>query len=417
MGDGRYYTYFQFVDIMVLTLLSVLSVISILFFHYRKNKDMNIIYITVPTDMIYVFLVIRIIESIIPNLIVASTLRELQLILLLTSIVLCILNKNYINKKIKPILLVSLVFALTIPFLNIVIKTYKFHTILYSDYYKMFLFFAMNCLSGYLFFKKNSEITKYKLIVIIIPMLIYLIIVIINSYWVCYMELFISLFVIIYTNLVFTLNSESSHSILAFEKIGNISTNYIFVIDNNKKVIYSNDMAKMSEFFSDIKYIENITSIFKGDKIKNNTHLDKNYINIKKDDEEFYFTYGFSELFHNEKIIGHIVTITNITDLILLLNDLENKKSQSIMINEKLSNYSKVVYHHEKEKEINNLLEEVVESRDAQMKHLINLIEDTKNKIDSDDFENYIEISIEKSNEILDDVRKTVSKYREYYGG
>ncbi len=32
-------------------------------------------------------------------------------------------------------------------------------------------------------------------------------------------------------------------------------------------------------------------------------------------------------------------------------------------------------------------------------------------------FEHYIEISIDKSNELLEAVRDTVTHYREYYGG
>lgn len=112
--------------------------------------------------------------------------------------------------------------------------------------------------------------------------------------------------------------------------------------------------------------------------------------------------------------IGRVLTITNITELISLLNDLEEKKSESEKLNEELKNYTKVVYHLEKEKKINNLLEEIVLTRDSQMNYLIQLINDTKEVIDDTSFENSIEQSIEQSNAILNDVRDTVTKYREY---
>lgn len=265
--------------------------------------------------------------------------------------------------------------------------------------------------------KKKDVLDKYKFMLIILPLGVYLVITCINCNAVCYIELFISLCAIIYTNLIFAFNTESSYSILAFDKIENISTNYIFVIDNLGKVIYSNDMVKISEFFGDIKHIESVTKIFKCDTVESYSYLDKEYINIKKDSEDFYFSYSYSQLYHKEKTIGSVITITNITDLILLLNNLEDKKAESKKLNEELKNYSKVVYHLEKEKEINNLLEEIVLARDGQMKYLTNLIKDTKAKIDDKTFENYIEISIDKSNEILEDVRKTVTKNREYYGG
>lgn len=112
--------------------------------------------------------------------------------------------------------------------------------------------------------------------------------------------------------------------------------------------------------------------------------------------------------------MGFIITISNISDLIKLMVNLEKKKEESRIVNEKLKNYSNVVYHIEKEKEINNLLEEIVSLRDIQMKYLSGLILDTKEKLSDDIFEKHIDNAINKTNEILEDVRATVSKYREY---
>lgn len=79
-------------------------------------------------------------------------------------------------------------------------------------------------------------------------MTLYMTMIFYKSHTVCYIELIISLSVIVYTNLIFRLNSKSSHTILAFDKIGDISTNYIFVIDRDNRLIYNNKMAKQSEF-------------------------------------------------------------------------------------------------------------------------------------------------------------------------
>ena len=115
-----------------------------------------------------------------------------------------------------------------------------------------------------------------------------------------------------------------------------------------------------------------------------------------------------------QKNIGFIITITNITDLIKLLVNLENKKEESIIANEKLKKYSDVVYHVEKEKRINILLEEVLSLRDIQMQRLSQMIFDTKEKSNEKNFEGSVDVAINLANEILEEVRDTVSKYREY---
>lgn len=157
MGDGRYYTYFQFADIIILTFLSVLSLVSILFFYYRKNKDMSITYITAPSLLILVFLFIRIIESVIPNLEIASSLRELQLVLLVACVILCVLNKKHIENKLMVILIITIILGVNNLFLNIIFITYEFHNIIYTSFYKVFILILIIALCSYLVLKKKMS--------------------------------------------------------------------------------------------------------------------------------------------------------------------------------------------------------------------------------------------------------------------
>ena len=138
---------------------------------------------------------------------------------------------------------------------------------------------------------------------------------------------------------------------------------------------------------------------------------------LKKEEFKHYLTYKKSELRERGELLGYIITITEITDLIELLFELEDKKKKSKTTNNQLKNYSKIVYHIEKEKEINTLLQEIIDSREDQMKQLSEMIVEIKEKIDDPLFEEQIDVAISKSNEILHDIRNTVSTYREHFGG
>lgn len=430
MGDGRYYTYYQFFDVILITFLAMFAIGSILYCHYRKNTDTDIFHIYLSFSLIILFSILKIVETIIPNLVYASILRNVELGVLLLLLNLVLINNSIIKHNKRKIIPILIVLLMIIAFTEMFIISYKFHDISYSYFYKGLLGISFVIISIFSIrdifittkneeFSSNKVISGFRFLFLVIPAFAYLIIVINNRSYTCYFEILLAISYTIYLDFMFNMGSESSLSMLAFDKIGDMSTNYIFVIDTSYKLIYKNEAVQKSGFFAGVENIDisNITAIFIGDSIKNSTHFGKEYIRLKIGSEKNYFTYKIVSLNHNEEDIGYIITITNLTDLIKLLIDLENKKEQSKSANERLKNHSKVVYHLEKEKEINNLLEEIVSSRDEQMKYLSELISDTKDKIDDEHFEKYIDVSIKKSNEILEEVRLTVSKYREYYGG
>jgi len=195
--------------------------------------------------------------------------------------------------------------------------------------------------------------------------------------------------------------------------------NYILVLDEYNRVIYTNQAIKNATFFKKTLKVNmtDFADLFKGDTIKKYNYKDKEYIEVSLDKGEIYFEFKVTELNENSQVIGNIITFTDITELLNLLINLEDKKLQSEKVNEKLKNYSEVVYHLEKEKEVNKLLEEIVTSRDKQLTYLSQMVLDANLKIEDPLFEKYIDVAINKSNDILEEVRETVSKYREYYGG
>jgi len=78
MGDGRYYSMAQFLNIAVLLLLISLSVVSCVYSYYKNDKDSRnkmslLIFIQILTISI-----LRFIEEVIPSIIYAKKLRGLE---------------------------------------------------------------------------------------------------------------------------------------------------------------------------------------------------------------------------------------------------------------------------------------------------------------------------------------------------
>lgn len=159
MGDGRYYTYYQFMDITIVMILCVLSIVSMLFFYYRKNKDMDINYIFLPQGLNLSFLILRTIESVSPNLGLASLLRQFGLFLLITAVYLSIGEKDYIEKWKRVIVVMTLIAAMVNSLLNNFIQNYAFHNMDYSVLYKLvILSLLMSLLIYFLKIKKETLI-------------------------------------------------------------------------------------------------------------------------------------------------------------------------------------------------------------------------------------------------------------------
>jgi transcriptional regulator with PAS, ATPase and Fis domain len=218
-------------------------------------------------------------------------------------------------------------------------------------------------------------------------------------------------------NIIMYSQSSSGLTILAFDKIGDILQDYVFVTNVDGNVIHKNKMANQSDLFiSDEKIdIDNIKNIYRiKPDIKKNSHGNE-YAKLEYKNKELYFIHKHDFLKDKEEIIGHIITIIDITNLMNLLYSLEDKKEKSKETNAKLKHYSEVVYHIEKEKEINVLLEEILYSREKEMQSLIdkiNLLIQNEN-----DFLEQIDHVVCFNQRILEDVRKAVRTYRQYYGG
>ena len=421
MGDGRYYSFFQFFDVLFIMILAIFSLFSIVRIYYRRYDYAQNLHILFPLSAIMLFTLLRVVEYVYPDLAVCYNLRNFSLFLLL--IILVTVNISNFKLSKKTLILGSLALILFLLGLNIYITEYSFHNILYSFSYKLIYMFVLlvSIFNSVKHFDFENEKMMFLPIVLLYlaPSLFYLMSIIFDRTYIDYVEIVLMGLFILYINIRFMKHDESSYSVLAFDKIGNMGLNYILVLDEYNRVIYTNQAIKNATFFKKTLKVNmtDFADLFKGDTIKKYNYKDKEYIEVSLDKGEIYFEFKVTELNENSQVIGNIITFTDITELLNLLINLEDKKLQSEKVNEKLKNYSEVVYHLEKEKEVNKLLEEIVTSRDKQLTYLSQMVLDANLKIEDPLFEKYIDVAINKSNDILEEVRETVSKYREYYGG
>jgi transcriptional regulator with PAS, ATPase and Fis domain len=201
-----------------------------------------------------------------------------------------------------------------------------------------------------------------------------------------------------------------------FSDVRNLMLDYVFIIGEKGEIIYKNNRVEKAGIFSDAKSIniQDISKIF-DKKIINRYAYNKQFIKYLGENS-IYFAYRKKPLKEDEKIVGYIITFTDITELINMLDELKEKQEITAKANTKLLHYKDIVYDVEKEKEIYNLLDQIANNQQISMIKLKHDIENLKDNMDDDFIEKIAEIiTIAKLN--LQDVRDAVTAYRNYYGG
>jgi hypothetical protein len=198
-----------------------------------------------------------------------------------------------------------------------------------------------------------------------------------------------------------------------FGDIKELILDYVFIVDDNRKIIYKNNSISNSDIFNKIDNIDirEIEKIF-ANSVTIRKAYDKSFIKIL--DCDLYFQYSKKAIMNKSNIAGYIITFTDITDLINMLDNLKLKQEQTNNINIQLALYKEIVYDKEKEREINILLEKIANNQQQSMQVLREEIIHLSENID-DDFNANIQKTIEKAKKDLFDVRSAVTEYINYY--
>ena len=438
MVENRYYSYYQFFSVALVVFSAIFVSVSIFYNYYGSMNKKNIKTIYLIFSLVTGFIVTRLIENIIINIHLATMLRNIQsnfFIILIYIMSYYIFVKEYRLVKIKKMntkiifIVIFLFFIFSLKY-SLLLDTYLFDKANYSRLYTSLIYlnviintcFVYNILLSSTQLNNifnNKILSIFISVLVIVPLLIYALFASKKHIYVNFIEIAIQCIFCILINLSVYSNREDGTNLIAFNRIGDMCIDFIFAIDMSGNIIYKNKSVRESSFFSRIEKIDSneIKALFNGEVNVKANHLGKEYLLITEEESKYYFTYKKTQLKKLDTPLGYIITIAEITELIELLFTLESKKKKTEYNNSQLISYSKVAYEIEREKELNTLLEEVINSREEQMEYLSQMISSIKDKTEEQLFEDSINNAISKSNEILHEVRETVSTYRKYFGG
>lgn len=436
MGDERYYTFYQFFSVILLVLLSMFVISSMFIGYHRNEKDHTAKKMLGMYLILSIIIILKAVELVMPNYDIAFFIRCLNSLMLILLIIywLFYLNKNTfrvlkINTRYVLSILSALIIIMTIITKGqIIITHYSFFDTKFSNYFLAMLIAISIVVLVYIAkisilknqihsIYKNSRPILFLLIFMFLPISIYSFMISFNIHYLDFAEILIYIALAAMFTIIMYTQSPSGLTVLAFNKVGDIIQDYVFATDKKGRIIYKNIKANQSDYFTKNAKIdiENVKSIYRIEpELKKNAE-GKEYVELHYVNSDYYFLHIHDHLKDGGQIIGHIITIIDITDLVSLLNSLEDKKQKSKEANLALKKYSEVVYHIEKEKEINSLVEKIISLKEKEMHKLIDMI-DSLIKDDSD-YKGEIDSVIEFNQTILEDIRKTVSAYRQHYGG
>lgn len=437
MGDGRYYTFYQFnlslIFIVLAILISSSTVIS-----YYKNKDKETgIYASINFLLLLICIFSAFIENVINITYIGFWLRCISKASFIASMcVFSVFLFSYVipiyRFRIREAFWVTTIIcaATLVTKGKFLILNYGFWNVNYSVFYKLIivglfcfivisLYKVLRCKTLLHSLYSNKTIATIFSILYFFPIGLYCVFTINEYKYLDFVECCLYFVMFVFINFATRAELSSGLTSKQFEELSDMLEDYVVVIDNYGNIVYKNEIFKKSTNFVDTNTVDikNIDLIFnKSIKIINNSSGNK-YIQIEQESKTEYFTYKYKKLIDGDKTLGYMATITNITHLIDLVNSLEANNKKYVETNNRLSHYSNVVYHLEKEKEINILLEEIITSREKSMDNLIVRIEDLEMSLDSDDFKIKLNNAIHLNIDILNGVRHAVTAYREHYGG
>ncbi|MCH4886510.1 hypothetical protein EZV73_02970 [Acidaminobacter sp. JC074] len=415
MGDGRYYSIAQFVNVVFLTLVIIYVVTVFMMQLYKTSGDQNSRRFLRPTLLILLGLFILFLEEVIVDVSLIHRLDMLWLVTFIMMHILFLLDVIYLNKKSKyglDNIVVSVLVILAVVFKPDVFISYQPNGIEFENMFFVILGLLI-LINVYLVFRlyKMNPIRSYlynHLGLWILPSLVFLIVVMLNS------DLTRLVLCLIYASYAFgiynvaLLRTPYRIGMSVFRNIRFMLDDYIYITDKDGNIIYRNKKVRESDFLitCDKVSMDSLDKLF-DEKIDIRQAYNKQFIKYFGKDE-MYFNLSNSLLKDKNELVGFIITFMDITDLIQMLDQLGEKQDQAVILNRQLSEYKEIVYEFEKERETIKILDEISEKQEKSMHRLKNMVKDLAS---SQAFESDINDILSRAKEDLKDVRAAVSTY------
>lgn len=351
MGDGRYYTFFQFSNVVIFTALIIFVLINFMLGLYKLEKHKKL----------------------------ALTLGVFLLSSLIFSFMKEIVYSMKFSNQLSLLSHISL-----IGHIGIVLIFYFFYVFYKKEKVRFFL------IASAIFF-----LSIVLWIVAKIPIKV------------VYALLSLHLYILYNALPKYKISSQ------LFSDVKNQLLDFVFITQVDGSIIFKSDKVIQSSFFRKTQKInsDELSTLLTGT-IMIRHAFGKHFIKMVGDDSVF-FQYNKKDIYNKGRHVGIIWTFTDITTLINLLDELKEKQQEMKESNLRLMKYKEQVYEVEREKEIHALLEEIANNQQKSMMNL--KCEIVKLDIDNPEFSVKIDKLIKEAKFSLAEVRKAVSTYMSHY--
>ncbi len=436
MGDGRYYSPEQFFSVIYLTIFVVMMTIRLVQNLYKGAKPRSkrtalLIDVTLLLlGLMYFLESILVYEhSAYVSRVIASVLFVMLSFLLqyywLHSIV--GVRDKYVKGVLGILVGLTMIFSIIgLLWPELMVTSYSYATTHYGLAYSLGILIGLLGVILMILMTMSGQSIAYTkvskwfigislLVLWLIPISFYAYMVFMTNVKTLFFEYMLILMFAVCISLISNVMTPYHVSTSVFSDVRTLMLDYVFITDEHGQIIYRNDSVNNSQLFvlSPKLNVTRIHDLFVSP-VETLDLVDREMI-VLGHDRKTYLSFTKKEILKHNQIAGYIITFSDMTYMIELLNELEMKELETQITNDELSAYKEIVYEVEKDKEINYLLTEVARNQQASMKRLRRDILELAD-IEQGFIEAITDIIKDARND-LQEVRKVVTTYRTYYGG
>lgn len=430
MGDGRYYTWVQFCNILILTLSLMFIAIGVTFFYLKSRIHYSKSILVFSGILICISLIFVLLDEAVHLLNLSRFFKTsfISIFFVLVYLRLWHLTVKYLNYMLNMLIKIFSCVIVSAIILNPLhdwfFSVYDFNIIQTSLYFDILIIFTLFLLLIFsivdIYLKYNEYDFKSSIFVntAIFIQTTAVFIYFLNLHSNCYKLyiyiipatlFFISLAVLKYSPEFYLPNSYR-------DAVGNLNE-LILICNRHGKIVYSNKNFFISQIdLSKNVFKNSIDSIFKGFSgfLHEETENQLEY-RLYNNNKEYIINVYVHKLCEH-KSDGCVYRIVDKTPFYDNLRVLREKNEYLNLVNKELLNYSQEVERLDCEKERNKLLFDVQNILGHKVSELIKMLESVEN-IDTNltYYLNTIEHAIKNSRECLRTIRETVNKFKESY--
>ena len=434
MGDGRYYTWFQFLSTAYSLLLALILLVSIIYLGLKSRMQRTLKYILlIQVSCLFVVLA-NFYENLIFNETAAYVLRYFQLAIGLLVGLLTIQLFFGLSRLIFEIevglLMAYMLLGTVFPELMGMIAQYRMNVVTVSASYQVLaLLMTFIGMVGAIYFlvrgrrasvlerKKNALITFG----LLLPGVLFVALLLIDNLsgvrW-HYYAILLGLASIMMAYFKYAPGEIVPINFLAM--VDRIEET-VLLYDEHQRLIYVNqtNLSEKIDFFNFPcqNCYDQLIDYLWHEPVEQDPTAD--YINLKTEmDHELYFFRCYKNIIEKEgHTIGYLAVLEDVSDIERTLENLKNQKDQLDQLNARLTEHAKVVAKVEIEQERSRLLLEVQNELGHRLAELTKMIENILGCMDAPEALGQIKESCQLSKSTLQAIRRAVVDYRTSYEG